>query len=119
MRNDPQNADRLHQYGEGGQMNKYIMKPLDRIKKVLYAKQALSSDAIDSMIGELEQIKLNIEQHISYMPQNQEYHNVLSAAQNAVRNLTEILDLFEELVETEQYEERVDEILVLLDEISY
>ena len=68
-------------------------------------------------------IKLNIEQHITNMPENREQNNILSAAHNAVQNLTEILDLFEELANAEQQNEIVDEILdeilVLLDEIIY
>ena len=90
-----------------------------QIKKKLSSKETLSPDTIDSIIGELEMIKLNIEQHITNMPENREQNNILSAAHNAVQNLTEILDLFEELANAEQQNEIVDEILVLLDEIIY
>lgn len=100
-------------------MNSYIIRPLDQIKKKLSSKETLSPDTIDSIIGELEMIKLNIEQHITNMPENREQNNILSAAHNAVQNLTEILDLFEELANAEQQNEIVDEILVLLDEIIY
>ena len=100
-------------------MNSYIVKSLAQIKKELGSKEPLSPDTIDSIIGELEMVKLNIEQHISNIPKNQEHHNILSDAHNAVRNLTETLDLFEELVETERQNELIDEILALLDEISY
>ena len=100
-------------------MNSYIIRPLAQIKKKLSSKEALSPDTIDSIIGELEMIKLNIEQHITNMPENREQNNILSAAHNAVQNLTEILDLFEELANAEQQNEIVDEILVLLDEIIY
>lgn len=37
---------------------------------------------------------MNIEQHITNMPENREQNNILSAAHNAVQNLTEILDSF-------------------------
>ena len=90
-----------------------------QIKKKLSSKETLSPDTIDSIIGELKMIKLNIEQHITNMPENREQNNILSAAHNAVQNLTEILDLFEELANAEQQNEIVDEILVLLDEIIY
>ena len=100
-------------------MNSYIIRPLAQIKKKLSTKETLSPDTIDSIIGELEMIKLNIEQHITNMPENREQNNILSAAHNAVQNLTEILDLFEELANAEQQNEIVDEILVLLDEIIY
>lgn len=100
-------------------MNSYIIRPLAQIKKKLSSKETLSPDTIDSIIGELKMIKLNIEQHITNMPENREQNNILSAAHNAVQNLTEILDLFEELANAEQQNEIVDEILVLLDEIIY
>lgn len=100
-------------------MNSYIIRPLTQIKKELNSKETLSPDTIDSIIGELEIIKLNIEQHITNMPKNREQNNILSAAHNAVQNLTEILDLFEELADAEQQNELVDEILVLLDKIIY
>ena len=100
-------------------MNSYIIRPLAQIKKKLSSKETLSPDTIDSIIGELEMIQLNIEQHITNMPENREQNNILSAAHNAVQNLTEILDLFEELANAEQQNEIVDEILVLLDEIIY
>ncbi len=100
-------------------MNSYVIRPLAQIKKKLSSKETLSPDTIDSIIGELEMIKLNIEQHITNMPENREQNNILSAAHNAVQNLTEILDLFEELANAEQQNEIVDEILVLLDEIIY
>lgn len=100
-------------------MNSYVIRPLAQIKKKLSSKETLSPDTIDLIIGELEMIKLNIEQHITNMPENREQNNILSAAHNAVQNLTEILDLFEELANAEQQNEIVDEILVLLDEIIY
>ena len=100
-------------------MNSYIMKPLARIKKELDSKETLSPDTIDSIIGELEMIKMNIEQHITNMPKNQEHHNLLSAAHNAVQNLTEILELLEEFVDAEQQGKLTYEILALLDEIIY
>lgn len=100
-------------------MNSYIIRSLAQIKKKLSSKETLSPDTIDSIIGELEMIKLNIEQHITNMPENREQNNILSAAHNAVQNLTEILDLFEELADAEQQNEIVDKILVLLDEIIY
>lgn len=75
-------------------MNSYIIRPLAQIKKKLSSKETLSPDTIDSIIGELEMIKLNIEQHIANMPENREQNNILSAAHNAVQNLTEILDSF-------------------------
>lgn len=68
-------------------MNSYIIRPLAQIKKKLSSKETLSPDTIDSIIGELEMIKLNIEQHITNMPENREQNNILSAAHNAVQNL--------------------------------
>ena len=75
-------------------MNSYIIRPLAQIKKKLSSKETLSPDTIDSIIGELKMIKLNIEQHITNMPENREQNNILSVAHNAVQNLTEILDSF-------------------------
>ena len=58
-------------------MNSYIIRPLAQIKKKLSSKETLSPDTIDSIIGELEMIKLNIEQHITNMPENREQNNIL------------------------------------------
>ena len=100
-------------------MNTYLAKPLAQIKKELASKEVLSPDSIDSFIGELEMMKMNIEQHIQNMPQSQEHHQIKSAAKSAVQNIAEILDLLEELVDAQQQNELIDEILALMDEINY
>ena len=100
-------------------MNTDIMKLLSHIKKELDSKESLSPDTIDSIIGELEMIKMNIEQHITNMPNNQDYHNIFSAAHNAVQNITEILEMLEEPIDSEQQNTLTEDILALLDEIIY
>ena len=97
-------------------MNTYIMTELKRIKLMLLSNEQPSFEAIDSAIGELEMMKMEIEQHITNMPQKEEYKNIRCTAENTVQKLSEILDLLEEL----PYDKKlVCEIIELLEEINY
>ena len=97
-------------------MNTYIMDTLSRFKSILSSDEVLSFESIDSIIGEFEMMKLEIEQHITNMPQDEKHQNIRCSAQNAVQKLSEILDLLEELPYDK---ELADEILELIDDISY
>jgi hypothetical protein len=97
-------------------MNTYITDSLKRIKIILLSNDQPSSESIDAMIGELEMMKMEIEQHITNMPQNEKYKNIRCSAENTVQKLSEILDLLEEL----PYDKKlVCEIIELIDEINY
>ena len=97
-------------------MNTYIMDTLSRFKSILSSDEVLSFESIDSIIGEFEMMKLEIEQHITNMPQDEKHQNIRCSAQNAVQKLSEILNLLEELPYDK---ELVSEILELIDDISY
>ena len=97
-------------------MNTYIMDALNRFKRILSSDEVLSFESIDSITGEFEMMKMEIEQHITNMPQDEKYKNIRCSAQNAVQKLSEILDLLEELPYDK---ELADEILELIDDISY
>ena len=97
-------------------MNTYIINELKRIKMILLSNEQPSFETIDSAIGELEMLKMEIEQHITNMPQNEEHKNIRCSAENTVQKLSEILDLLEEL----PYDKKlVCEIIELLEEINY
>lgn len=97
-------------------MNTYIMNELKRIKMMLLSNEQPSLEAIDSAIGEFEMMKMEIEQHITNMPQKDEYKNIRCSAENTVQKLSGILDLLEEL----PYDKKlVCEIIELLEEINY
>jgi len=97
-------------------MNTYIMNGLKRIKMILLSNEQPSFEPIDSAIGELEMLKMEIEHHITNMPQNEEHKNIRCSAENTVQKLSEILDLLEEL----PYDKKiVCEIIELLEEINY
>ena len=97
-------------------MNTYIMNELKRIKMMLLSNEQPSLEAIDSAIGEFEMMKMEIEQHITNMPQEEEYKNIRCSAENTVQKLSGILDLLEEL----PYDKKlVCEIIELLEEINY
>ena len=97
-------------------MNTYIMDALSRFKSILSSDEALSYEIVDSMIGEFEMMKMEIEQHIANMPQDEKHQSIRCAAKNAVHKLSQILDLLEEL----PYDrELVGEILELIDDIVY
>ena len=97
-------------------MNTYIMDELSRFKSILSAEEVLSFESVDSIMGEFERMKMEIEQHITNMPQDEKHQNIRRSAQNAVQKLSEILDLLEDLP---QDKELVGEILELIDDISY
>ena len=97
-------------------MNTYIMDALNRFKRILSSDEVLSFESIDSITGEFEMMKMEIEQHITNMPQDEKYKNIRCSAQNAVQKLSEILDLLEELPNEK---ELADEILELIDDIGY
>ena len=97
-------------------MNTYIMNELKRIKMILLSNEQPSFETIHSAIGELEMMKMEIEQHITNMPQKEEYKNIRCSAENTVQKLSEILDFLEEL----PYDKKlVCEIIELLGEINY
>ena len=97
-------------------MNTYIMDELSRFKSILSAEEVLSFESVDSIMGEFERMKMEIEQHITNMPQDEKHQNIRRSAQNTVQKLSEILDLLEDLP---QDKELVGEILELIDDISY
>ena len=108
-------------------MNTYIMKSLENIRTALGDVESLSSARINEMIGELEMIKMEIEQHIGNMPQTKAYESLKAFGKDAVQTLAEILDLFEEIedfddivsCEKGEIEEIIFEIVELIDEINY
>lgn len=61
-------------------------------------------------------MKMEIEQHITNMPTSGDYKSERDAGQNAVRKISEILDLLEELPDDKNL---IDEISDLIDEIAY
>ena len=96
-------------------MNTYIMNSLKRIKKILVSDEYSSFESIDSTIGELEMMKMEIEQHITNMPQ-EECKNIRCSAEYTIEKLSEILDLLEEY----PYDKKlVCEIVELIEEIDY
>ena len=97
-------------------MNPYIMDALSKFKNILSAEDGLSFEIVDSITGEFEMMKMEIEQHITNMPQDEKYKSIRCSAQNAVQKLSEILDLLEELPYNK---ELVSEILELIDDITY
>ena len=97
-------------------MNTYIMDALSKFKNILSAEDGLSFEIVDSITGEFEMMKMEIEQHITNMPQDEKYKNIRCSAQNAVQKLSEILNLLEELPYNK---ELVSEILELIDDITY
>ena len=97
-------------------MNTYIMDALKRLKSSFYSDELVFSDSIDSIIGEIEMMKMEIEQHIANMLPTEEDKNIRDAAKNAVQKLSEILDLLEE----RPYDKNlINEISILIDEINY
>jgi hypothetical protein len=97
-------------------MNTYITNSLKRIKAILVSGEQLSAESIDSTIGELEMMKMEIEQHITNMPQEKEYKNIRCSAEYTIEKLSLILDLLEEF----SYDKNlVCEIVELIEEISY
>ena len=97
-------------------MNTYITDALSRFKSILSSDEELSCEIIDSMTGEFEMMKMEIEQHIANMPQDEKHQHIRCAAQNTVHKLSEILDLLEELPYDGKF---LGEILELIDDISY
>lgn len=102
-------------------MNTYITKKLAQVKTSLSTEGSLNNKAIDALIGELEMVKMEIEQHISNMPRVPECKASLFAAENTVKKLTEILVLTEELndVSDADYQDILDEMFILIDDINY
>ena len=97
-------------------MNTYIMDALSKFKNILSSNKELSFETVDEMVGEFEMMKMEIEQHITNMPQDENHKNIRYSAQNAVQKLAEILNLLEEL----PYDRAlVPEILELIDDINY
>ena len=97
-------------------MNTYITDSLKRIKAILVSDEQPSVEFIDSTIGELEMMKMEIEQHITNMPQEEEWKNIRCSAEDTTEKLSQILDLLEEL----PYDKKlVCEIVELIEEISY
>ena len=97
-------------------MNTYITDALSRFKSILSSDEELSCEIIDSITSEMEMMKMEIEQHITNMPQDEKHQHIRCAAQNTVHKLSEILDLLEELPYDGKF---LGEILELIDDISY
>ena len=97
-------------------MNTYIMNSLKRIKMILLSAEQIPFEVIDSITGELEMMKMEIEQHMTNMPLNEEYKNTRCAAEHAVQKLSEILALLEELPGDK---ELVPELVELIEDIGY
>lgn len=97
-------------------MNTYIMNELKKIKMMLLSNEQPSFEAIDSTIGELEMMKMEIEQHITNMPQKEEYKKIRCSAERTIEKLSQILDLLEELPHDKKL---VCKIVELIEEISY
>ena len=97
-------------------MNTYIMNALSKFKNTLSSNKELSFETVDEMVGEFEMMKMEIEQHITNMPQDENHKNISCSAQNTVQKLAEILNLLEEL----PYDRAlISKILELIDDISY
>ena len=97
-------------------MNTYIMNALSKFKNTLSSNKELSFETVDEMVGEFEMMKMEIEQHITNMPQDENHKNIRCSAQNTVQKLAEILNLLEEL----PYDRAlISKILELIDDISY
>ena len=97
-------------------MNTYITDFLKAIKTILVSDELPSHEFIDSTIDKLEMMKMEIEQHITNMSQNEAYENICCSANHAVQKLSEILELFEEFAYDKEV---VYEIIELIDDISY
>ena len=78
-------------------MNTYIMNSLKRIKTILLSAEQIPVEVIDSITGELEMMKMEIEQHMTNMPVNEERQSTHCAAEHAVQKLSDVLELLEEL----------------------
>lgn len=97
-------------------MNTYITDSLKKIQIILVSDEQLSRESIDSTIDKLEMMKMEIEQHITNMPQNEEYKNIRYSAEDTVQKLSAVLNLLEEL----PYDRSLAyEIIELIEEISY
>ena len=97
-------------------MNIYIMDALSKFKNTLSSNEVLSFETIDEITGRFEMMKMEIEQHITNMPQDENHKSIRCSAQNAIQKLAEILGLLEEL----PYDRAlVPEILELIDDINY
>lgn len=72
-------------------MNTYITNSLKRIKTILASNEQPSFESIDSTIGELEMMKMEIEQHITNMPPKEEYKNIRCSAECTIEKLSKIL----------------------------
>ena len=97
-------------------MNTYIMNALSKFKNTLSSNKELSFETVDEMVGEFEMMKMEIEQHITNMPQDENHKSIRCSAQNTVQKLAEILNLLEEL----PYDRAlISKILELIDDISY
>ena len=97
-------------------MNIYIMDALSKFKNTLSSNEVLSFETIDEITGRFEMMKMEIEQHITNMPQDENHKSIRCSAQNAIQKLAEILGLLEEL----PYDRAlIPEILELIDDINY
>ncbi len=97
-------------------MNDYIMDACKRCKGILMANDPPSLESIDDITGIFEMMKLEIEQHIANMPTSEACKSTRDAAQNAVRNISAILELLEQLPDDKDL---IDEIVGLIDGIAY
>lgn len=99
------------------------MDSLKKIKKTLTSCNGIPYEKIGPIMGVLEMMKMEIEQHISNMNQTDVNNELRSSAKNTVEKLTEIWDIIEGLNDANisdiEYKNLIDEISDLIDEISY
>ena len=102
-------------------MNDSIQKQLIAIKNALHTNVFPTLETLDALLGELEMIRMEIEQHLLAMPQDAAWREVRSAAEQAVQRLADILIVMEELegASPEEHDLLVDEISALIDAIHY
>ena len=102
-------------------MNDSIQKQLIAIKNALHTDVFPTLEELDALFGELEMIKMEIEQHLSSMPQDSAWNATRTAAEQAVQQLSEILLAMEELegASPESRNLTVDEISALIGGIYY
>ncbi len=102
-------------------MNTYIMTALNQIKQTLVSDTDMTRDTIEMFLNEIEMIRLEIEQHISNMPQSPNYVNLRKTAETTIQALQEIFELLEEFscAKTAKDNSLVWEIVDLIDTITY
>ncbi len=104
-------------------MNTYITKSLNQIKTILTSSNNISYEEIDSIIGDIEMMKMEIEQHIENMDETEKNLELKKSAEHSIQKLTEVLEVLEDINDSEKTEhtrnELTKEIADLIDEICY